>query len=211
MIALVTTAMGAYAIFKKKLTAQAFCVKSAVTLQRELGRDLTELLRFNPEARRLRRARAKADAAVKKALASKIPKVIAAAKAVQTAVILQQVALRARQDAILARSTMNRGRAKRSLQLNLKSLGVATVRGNSFYIRPLAVEPKPANSLTPDFQPVADFENFQQQEYSFALRLSPDFLKLDVQQKTLCSATLKNQEGKWREKIVAASLLSKRP
>lgn len=211
IIGLIATALGVYAIFSKKLSAQAMCVKSVSQLQTDLGRDLTALIKLNPEAKRLRSRRAKADATLAKALASGNPPAIAAARALQSAVILQQKALRTRQEAILQSAKLQRGKAARSLSMKVRPLGVTSIQGKFSSQRALAVEASPATSISPDYLPVQDFARQQEQEFTFDLNLAPDFIQLDLRQKTLCSATLKNEEGKWREKITAASLWSKQP
>lgn len=209
IMALVITSMSAYAMFRKKLTAQSLCVSSVTRLQKELNRDLDAILKLNPKAQVLRKARAKADAALKKAILSGNPPAIAAAKAARAAVILQQVAHRTRQEAVLIRAGANRMGAQRSLKLEVSKLGVSSVAGTVSYNRPLAVEPRPASSMTPDYIEVANFPDKQQHEFSFQLDLAPDFLKLKFRQETSCSATLKKQEGKWRESLIAASRRSK--
>ncbi len=214
IIALFTLVAGAQYVFKHKLRAQSLCVKEALLLQRDLQKTLTELTRLNPQATRLRAQRAKADRAVLKAAMAANPYALAAAKAVQTAVIAAQLALKAQQIKLLAQARIQRLDHHRALAGEVDRLAAGRVQSKTFYWRPLAVEPKPPISLTPDYKMVAGFENSQQHQFSFDVILTPPFLLFEAKyfefkQKTLCSVTLEAKEGAWRPQIVAASALSR--
>ena len=210
IVTVVMLAAGAQYVFKRKLRAQAMCVKEGLLLQRDLQKTLKALVQLNPQATRLRMQRTNADRAVLNAIASANPYALAAAKAAQTAVILAQIALKAQQMKLLAQAGLQRQDHHRALSVEVRRMPAAAVQSKTFYLRPLAVEPKPPTSLTPDYKMVPTFETSQQHQFSFDVILSPPFLNLDFKQKTLCSVTLNGKENSWLPQIAAASALSKR-
>ncbi len=205
VLTLVTAAAGATYIFKQKLSAQSMCVQQATTLQNDLKPILTQLLRLNPQATRLRARRAKADAAVKKALMTKNPKLIAAAKAIQLAVILQQTALRAKQERLLHQAQEERARHHNRLSNAVRKKFKSYVKSKQYYPRALAVEPRPAGSLTPDYRPVNNFAFHQQHEFRFDITIAPSFVSAKSKQKILCSLSLSGKESSWRPHLIAAN------
>lgn len=196
-------------MMKRKLHSQALCVQGGVKLQRDLAATLDRLLALNPKAQALRRARQAAEAAVTAARTSLHPGAIAAAEAVRTAVILQQMALRARQTELIAHAQMQRTQHERELQRAVKPWIRSTVDSQRFFPTALAVRPQPLGSLSPDYVPVVGFERWQQHQFSFETELSPPFLQWDVRQLTRCSVSLTGKEKAWRPRIVAASALSR--
>lgn len=185
---------------RKKLTAQTLCVRTATELQKELSKTLDQLLKLNPQAKRLRAQREAADQAWKKALASGNPYAIAITTAARTAVILAQTALQAEQQRILLSARARRAEYHQRLQ---------PVKSQVFYFRPLAVEPVPRTSLSPDYVMVPRFEFFQQHQFEFDVKLTPSFWPVPIVQKTLCSISLAGKEKAWKPQVIAASALSK--
>ncbi len=195
-------------ILKRKSLAQAFCIHQASRLQAELKKPLRKLIRMNARATTLRTQRTAADNALQHALSSGVPYAIAAAQAVQTAVILQQLAFRAQQWALLAEAQRVRFQGQREMRHQVEGLAITSVQSRTFYFRPLAVEPQPISSLTPDYKPIGWFERGQSQEFRFDIDLLAHFplakAGLEFRQTTLCSVTLKQQEDDWQIQILAA-------
>lgn len=199
----------AFYFMKRKSLAQAHCVQQAAQLQNQLKDTLDKLLRLNPKAKALRAQREAADNALKAALSSANPYAIAAAQAYWAAVVLQQVALKTQQQALLARAENQRQAGHRQLRERLTSLRVTAVDSRQFYWRALAVEAHPPSSLTPDYNPLPMFESMQQHRFRFQVDLRPAFAavlpSLNLRQYTECSVTLKGQPNQWKLKIVAAN------
>lgn len=209
MTAAFLTAAGVHYVFKRKLEAQSICVRRGALLQDDLKKTLEQLLNLNPRAGRLRTARRKADLAFAKAVASGFPPAIAATKAARLAVILQQLALRSRQGALLAEAQLKRLRHGGLLRAEVRSLGAGHARSRAFFHRALAVEPLPASSLSPDYRPARDFRRLQQHQFTYQVDLAPAFLKRQWRQTTSCTITLEGKEGAWRSAVTAGSALSK--
>jgi len=212
-LALVISLSAGFYFLKRKSLAQAHCVQQAAVMQKELQGTLEQLLRLNPKAKALRAQRQAADAAVKAAAGSVNPYALAAAKAYWSAVVLQQLALRSKQQALLQRASQQRHSGHRQLRERLRSLDVRQVDSKKYYWRALAVEASPPASLTPDYRPLPFFEKWQQHRFRFQVDLRPPFaipLGLgSLKQITECSVTLKGEENQWKVQIAAASALSK--
>ncbi len=203
-------------ILKRKSLAQSHCVQQASQLQQELAGTLDQLLRLNPRAKILRTQRAAADRAVKVALASGNPYALAAAKAYWAAVVLQQIALRTQQQALLAQADRQRHFGHRRLRERLRTLRVASLDSRRYYWRALAVEARPPASLTPDYETLPFFQLLQQHRFRFQSDLRPPFagvntLNKDIalKQTTECSVTLKGKQKQWKVQIVAANAPSR--
>lgn len=200
-------------ILKKKSLAQSSCIQQAATMQEELRGTLEKLLRLNPKAKNLRAQRQAADKALKAALSSVNPYAIAAAKAYWSAVVLAQLALRSQQEALLREAGRQRQAGIRKMREQARSFRVARVQSQQYYWRALAVEAKPISSLTPDYEPVPLFSQFQQHKFKFEVDLQPRFLsQLDIKglkQITECSVSLEGKEDRWKVRVLAASAQSK--
>jgi len=208
MAAILAAAGTAYAM-KRKLRAQALCVRQAVLLQNDLRKTLDELMGLNPKAQRLRQARLRADQAVTAARASGYPPAIAMAEAARLAVILQQSALRARQLGLLARAAKERVKHHQILQRETIGLAAGAVGSKMFFAKPLAVSPTPLLSLSPDYRTIEGFKKFQSHQFEFQTNLTPAFFKFRIRQTTLCTVSLSGKEKSWQTEILAASALSK--
>jgi hypothetical protein len=204
-------AVALYAI-KKKALAQAYCIRGGVRVQLELRRTLDALLKLNKPAARLRLRRLAADRKLASAAASANPYAIAAAKAVQTAVIMEQTAFRARQEALLKEAGRQRLEGWRELNSSVRGTAVDSAGSRTFYSRPLAVEAVPASSLTPDFVPFPGFAQAQQHRFDFRVSLIPGMASRLIipaaTQTTACSVTLTGKENAWTIRIVADKPLS---
>lgn len=210
--ALLTAAVAlavAFQMLKRKSTSQSVCILNAVQLQNALKSPLEKLLALNRRARILRAKREAAERGLKLALLSKNPPAIAAAKALQTAVTLQQTELSLAQHRWLAeaeRLRQQQTRQSREIALR-KGLGPAGTR--RFFPLALAVRSRPASSLSPDYTPVPGFALRQQQRFSYFTDLAPEFfrerLRLPFRQKTECSATLAEKGDLWTVRILAGN------
>ena len=194
-------------ILQNKSLAQSMCVQEAVRLQENLRKPLRELLRMNRQATILRAKREAADESLASATSSGVPYAIALAKAVQTAVIVEQIAFHARQLAWLAQAAELRSQGERTLQNRALRLHVEEFTSRTYYYRSLAVEPTPSDSLSPDYQPVPFFTTAQQQRFRYQVDLTyawPTFKdNLAWRQPTECSATLEGEEQQWKVRILA--------
>lgn len=211
--ALIVALCSSFYFLKRKSLAQAHCIQQAAQMQNELKDTLDKLLRLNPRAKALRAQREAADSALKTAVSSANPYAIAAAQAYWTAVVLQQTALRAQQQALLTRAEGQRQSGHRRLRERLRPLRVSSVDSRSYYWRALAVEAHPPASLTPDYDPLPLFAYMQQHRFRFQVDLRPPFADglrgLDLRQTTECSVTLKGEEKKWKVQVLAANAPSK--
>lgn len=182
-----------------RTAADSHCRLTAMRLQQSLGSLMKELMSLNSQAKRLRAQRELAERQLKAAYASRVPQAIAAAEAYRAAVVSAQVALASRQKMILAQAHV----ARTSTTLSRIGHGVLWTNQSVGPMRGLAVEPKPANSLTPDYVPMNDFEDAQQAKFNYKQNLFfnvPEAVKsfLPSGQGTYaCSATLKSSESKW--------------
>lgn len=202
-----------YFVLARKSAAQSACVRESARLQSELARQMIALQRLNRPAARLRRERAASERALRIAITAANPAAIASARAAQRAVLLAQLALRTRQNAILSAASFARTRAHLELRQRLRAYRVEAFRAGGGPPRGLAVRPTPEHALTPDYVPVASFAREQRQSYEFRLPLRPTFLPEtwrggDYLQPAACAATLKGDSKAWRVSILAVSARS---
>jgi hypothetical protein len=200
---------GGFYVMKRKLLAQSICVRQVSRLQEELREPLRKLLKLNPQATRLRAQRQQADYNLEVATASGYPPAIAAAEARQAAVILEQEALHARQLALLMEAGRIRIRNRRDLRDRLDYFPAWRFHSRRYFLRSLAVEPKPAFDLSPNYEPVDGFPYFQQQRYDYQIDLLGIFagrfpFKLDSVQKIACSVSLEEGGEDWTLRVLAA-------
>lgn len=203
----------ALTMLRKKSLAQSLCVYHGLKMQDQLGDALTRLLKMNPEAQRLRRQRDQAEIRAMNARASGVPVAIAAAEAQRAAVIMQQIAFHQRQRLILSEAQSIRRQAQTQLSKDLRRPYFGSLNSQSYYHEALAVETQPKTSLSPDYVLVNPFSYLQQQKYEYTVNLNPPFLNIlagrNLKQKTRCSVSLENKEGKWSARILMASVVSK--
>ncbi len=206
---------GTLSALKAKSLAQSICIQEASRLQKNLQRPLTQLLRLNRKATSLRQQRLAADRGVQAAVATGNPKVIAAAKAIQTAVIVMQMALRTQQQALLLEANSRRRLGHNNFRVRARRLGATEISSPTFYPEALAVQPSPPGSLSPNYEKVFDFSRRQQQLYRFRLDLLKDMpfrlTQRSVQQMTECSVTLKGENPRWDIQILKANASSNWP
>lgn len=205
LVALVVAAAGFYMMTKKKLTAQALCIRAATLLQQKLGQDLADLLRLNPQARRLEQRRIAAERSLKAAVQNANPILIKISLAALLAVKTEQAALRTRQEAIFQKASQRRVATNREFKRETIPLGATDLEARRYFHRALAVIPTWPGSIAPEYRLAPSFTSAQQHRLQFSVELAPAFLGRSFQQTTVCSVSLQRKEGKWREKIITAS------
>lgn len=195
-------------MMKRKSLAQSICIQQAAQIQQDLKKPLRQLLKLNEKAEALRSRRANADTEVALAAASLQPHAIAIAKAKQHALILEQTALHSQQLQILADAERLRQQGQRELRRRVRLLGVAHAEAPMFYSLPLAVEPRPAGSPSPDYVPIAAFNEGQQQRFRFQLDVLsglPLPLPVEARDRMECSVTLDKKEDQWEFRVLQAA------
>lgn len=224
-MAVAVVVAGSFQIFKRKALGQSLCIQAAVKTQNELRDTLRELLRLNPQAEQLRLEREIADNALRAAQSSGYPPAIAIAQANQLQVIARQSYHHlVRQWRLIRKAERQRRSGERELRQSLADKNISRFKSRRYYPLGLAVYPTPAESLSPNYEPVANFKFFQQQRYSYDVDLHPDPLDLvdldrgsrdyklkrfnNKVQKAECSVSLDDEEENWKIKIVAASAQS---
>jgi hypothetical protein len=193
-------------VVQRKSLAQAICIQQATRLQSDLRATLQKLLAMNPRAESLRLRRTQADQSVADALTTAYPPVIAAAEAVQSEVIVEQLEFHAEQEALLMQAERQRRESQRNLHQRVNEAVVAyDIRSPTYYFRALAVREEPAESPSPNYKPIELFTEGQQQRYSYSVDLAEGFPLpvMSIRQKTECSVSLENQEDEWPIRILA--------
>jgi len=186
-------------VLKKKMTLSSHCVHSVLMLQKDLRRPLTRLLALNKQASSLRLREKKARFQLKAALATGVPPVIAAAKARLLLITAKQLVLRAKQESLLMEARLRR---EQFHHLVLKNSAKAE-RHTGFpgESSGLAVQARPPTSLSPDYEPTADFRERQGQTYFITQKFSLPALGFEaffpwedpLRIKESCSATLQRK------------------
>lgn len=182
---------------RKKMALSSHCVHSVLKLQHQLKKPLSQLLRMNPQATRLRAQKLAAEVRMSSALLTGVAPVIAAAKAHLIFVTQKQIAFKARQQLILLEARTRREQFK---ILNLRKNIFRRTRhlGES---NDLAVTPSPLGSLSPNYEVSPNFRENQGQTYELRnkiylplmgfMRLLTDRHEIEIH--TLCSASLKQK------------------
>lgn len=196
-----------WGLFRKTKVEQQ-CIRQAVSMQRDLGRQLTKLQKLNPRARRLRRQRRLAEKALKAAKALINPEAIAAAKAALLAVKAEQALLAQKQWRILAQAHLIRRSGESQFSLWASGKGITQLRPTHL-TNGLAVHPIPAHSLTPDYVPFPLFHQMQAEHFRFQFQLfkgAPLWLKqyFDKDRPVFsgCGASLFLKRGEWHVRLI---------
>jgi hypothetical protein len=185
---------------------------------------MQELMSLNPEARKLRAQEKYAMKAVRAARLTGNPQAIAAAEAAHGVVLALQLALSTKQKSLLlkanleARISLSRLKSAIKTETNkdeqtYSSIGKSVIGDMSEEREVLAVEAKPSDSLTPDYEPAPNFEERERMRLTWKFwpaRLLPDWLSyaepylrdffIDGQ----CSSTAeKKGNNQWRSRLAA--------
>lgn len=179
------------------------CRKELFHVQKRFSFFLTNLMKLNKKAASLRKEKKKADKALKLALMSKVPHLIAAAKAYQKTVIARQVLLSFRQKKITAQSFLWSYRTRRKIRKRFEQEFGKKLKGLKIPYYSLKVKKNPKKSLTPSYHPVSRFEQRQKIKLKWVLKQAlstPSSLRRShlFQIKGFCSATLKKEGLLWK-------------
>lgn len=201
---------GTYDVLRRKSLAQSLCVQTVVRLQADLARHLKSLLQLNAQAARLQRQRERAERDVNLARRIGQPEAIAVAEARRIAVITAQLALRARQEQLLNEARLARINAGQELKASLVRLRSSAFRSLTYDVSPLAVEPRPADALAPEYVPREPYVHHERHEFTFVVPLRPAFLPAswrldDHEQTSACVASLKQEGERWQVVLLAAN------
>lgn len=189
-------------IAHKKMRLSSHCVHSVLTLQKELKRPLSKLLKMNKKAKALRFQRKVALARLAAATASGIVPAIAAAKAQLFLVTKKQLIFKGKQQLLFFEALALREKFKyKPISSNISRKVHFKHESSS-----LALAPYPPLSLSPSYKTVNDFFENQGQSYAIKHELSVPRLSLFKFLtktghwiiKTQCSASLKrNGVNQW--------------
>lgn len=109
-----------FGFLKSDLATLNLCRASQLEVQNKVGRNLTKLLKMNPQALRLRIAQAKAEKALAAAIESGNPAAIAAAEAYLLTVQMRRQTLDGRQRALISTADLWLATGSTELQRNLR-------------------------------------------------------------------------------------------
>lgn len=185
-------------------STHARCRTEVIQSQERLAELLTALLRLNPDAARLRTMEFDAQRQVARAVASGNPPAIAAAQAALLVVHSQQSALVLQQQTLLSEARRRLARSYVDLR-NQPELRQADLTPTTQPLPfGLAVEPQPMDSRSPDYVPVAQFEQAQALAYSWRAplqRFMPESLQNRISffnhLSGQCSATIRKEKTQW--------------
>ena len=203
---------GTLYILKKKSLAQSLCLRAGIQLQHELRRNLAALIDLNPKAKRLEVRRLRAQKAFRAAIISGNPSLIAVAKANKTAVLLEQMQLRAQQAHLLVDSQRARAVHKKQLHQDLQMIAARDLK-TLHASQGIAVFATSARAITPEYQPKPDFTRSQLEQHEFRVDLSPPFrwpVEIpSLSQTTKCSVSIEGGHNQWHIKIIEANVPQK--
>jgi hypothetical protein len=213
LVAVLVAVATVVAVLRQKSLAQAICVQRTSLLAADLGQHLSELLRLNPHARRLRHAHDSATAALKIARATGSLPGVVAALAWRRATEVAQVTLDLKQRALLIEAEATRLRHRAWLDRDLRPLRASRIRLSSPDPRALAVYARPPRARAPEYFPVVGFARRQAQSVRFEAQVAPALVGwfTAIRQRTDCVITLRKDKRQWRPEITAASAPSSWP
>ena len=186
---------------------QSSCFRELILTQKELGKNLTQLLKLNQKSRNLNKSREALEAAIKAALVSIVlaPEV-PSLKKMRSAVKDLQKVLIFKQKQLLIQSLAVKRKGFQKLTQKLSFLKASSIQELTFYKPALAVEKEKIGADSYIYKPVQDFK--QKQKILVFWRLSPFhplekdlkwFLPAEQVGKSQynCAATLQKKGEKW--------------
>lgn len=212
LIAITLTALGL--VVKSRSGAEAKCRQTLWQAQRDMGSLLENLLRLNPRAKRLQNLRKTAEAQLKAALLSANPVWVAEAQAFRATVIGLQLSLRAEQTQILARAQIRRSRILAEFKSLTSATPILTLAKNE-KVTGLAVRAAPPQDLSPTYQLLPSFSDFQAVALRFRIRLlswAPAFINNFYDTRNdhydgQCFVTLQQEGSKWTPTLREAKFI----
>lgn len=183
----------------------SFCRKGVIDGQKTLLLGLKHLMKLNPKATRLRKERTKAQNLKRLALQGG-PISVAAAETYLQSVIARQLALKIKQQAIIASTNLK----AQSLLFAAKRQFLTHATNFAGYVYPALLSPLlvraiPTNSLTPNYYPERTIE--QRQKIQVKWRWAPlgaieeyieDFKIKNLIGWTQCQSLPKKENAQWR-------------
>lgn len=223
VVAIIALVSAVAMIFKSDARLKHECRTTLLQAQRAISEDLRALVALNPQAQKLRAARAVAEQTLKAAYSIGHPAAITAAIAQRTAVMTAQAALRMQQQKLLLRARLRSLATPAKAVLKVKRTLASEMSGNGASLSELSsarsrarrayfdVIAKPANDLTPDYEPSPRFSEKQLMSLTVDIDLAPllpEWLRRLLPTKTLvlrtrCAATIEKENETWTETLSA--------
>ncbi|MGE3386977.1 MAG: hypothetical protein AB7K41_09645 [Bdellovibrionales bacterium] len=190
--------------------AKASCRRAVWLAQVDMSKAMTELIRLNPEARRLRRQRRLIEYEIKAAIVLLQPELVLALRAQLALVTIEQLRLRQNQERLLFQARSARAAASTNFIERTRLIHVSHISPVSS-TSGLAVRFSPPSELTPDAIPLPQFSEQQKLSLRWQAQLlnkAPlELLKLmKIENPILrgqCTATLRTEKTKWQPQLVA--------
>jgi hypothetical protein len=183
---------------------QTFCQRSLLQAQYENSLILSQLLKLNPQARKLRVEKNRAEANLKRALGSGRPELIAAAGTHLAWVTKQQLLFREGQKQLLLKAQQENLKSRRTLSSSLRKEQSLRLKMTQKPKKGLAVYPTPPGDLSPSYEVQQPFKNLQALRIEWQAQvpgLSKNWLKpLGLKEwkvKGVCSASLEKRRNRW--------------
>lgn len=186
---------------------QHLCYKHVLLIQKQNQRNLMQLLSLNPKAQKLRQELSLAQKKYKIALSSKVPHLIAAAKANLIYVRIKQGRMALKQKQIFIQNRLDRSFWQNQLvhQAKEELTSIYKIKNPA-----LAVKAKPRNSITPSYFLKNNFSQKQTTQFSWKFlykKIIPhwiyNFLQIPTSYKQSCAATIFRKDNQWTTKLIA--------
>lgn len=190
--------------------AKSSCRRAVWLAQVDMGKALQELLRLNPEARRLRMQRKLVEAQLAAAKISLQFELVAALQAHKALIIAHQSKIRAQQQRLIFQAGLRRRNSPVTFKESTLSINIKKVRMQSLTSN-LAVQFVPPQDLSPDVVVPPGFERRQALTLLWQAELlseAPMEIMSALNIKSLnfngqCAATLEKEGSKWLPQLVA--------
>ncbi len=183
---------------------QSICQRSLLKAQYENSLILSQLLKLNSEARKLRSEKKRAEKNLQRALSSGRPEMIAAASAHLAWVTKKQLIFRAGQKQLLLKSEQENRRSKRILSAKLRTQKSLRLKLRQMPAKGLAVYASPPGDLSPSYEvqkPFRKLQNLEIQWKAEVLNLDKNWLKplglSEWKVKGACAASLEKRRNRW--------------
>jgi len=160
VISMVSASIAGWLLLNRHNSLLHLCRVSLLEIESMRLQRLKQLKALNPQARRLRLARAEADRNLLLARTSLQPKAILAAEAAQKAVVMMQLSLATKQKVLLRTTELETVQRIGMFKKNLVSQSMASSEPRTIQVfrGPLSVVATPVTSLTPDYVETPQFE-----------------------------------------------------
>jgi hypothetical protein len=220
LVSILASIAGAALMLKADAHLKHECRTSVLTSQRAVAEKLRDLMNLNPLASALRAEDARAKLALKVALASGHPLLIAPAQLNVALVESKRMALKIRQQALIisarAQSFEAPYKAKAAIVAGLSGEALANgvtrprVTSTSRFGR-FDISAAPPGDMTPDYNPSSTFSAEQIVDVDVRIKISslfPEWLRRLLPSEGLeitshCQSTIEHREDKWIETLNA--------